>query len=220
MLRTISRLSVVLVVLYSCQVTEKARATTLFSEDFEGGNLDQWTGKNGGAHQGIIVSDPLCPGNNVLSFSGLENAGDVFSSEIVVSVGQPITISFEYLGLALPQSVPDDFGGFLGVSDETNPLSDRVDVKWLAGSLASYMGPGYSLEQHLIDDNEWRAYEITIPNLFPSFHLMIEDWISSGGVAGDVFFDNISVVPEPSSLTLAALALFGLLAHGRRRSKR
>ncbi|MCH7813103.1 MAG: hypothetical protein IID40_03690, partial [Planctomycetes bacterium] len=166
----------------------------LFVDDFEG-DLSQWTGKNGGSHHGVIVADPLRPGNSVLSFDALENAGDVYSPDIVFAAGEPITISFEYLGLALPQSVPDDFGGFLGISDHNDGL---VSI-WLAATREDYAGSSDGLEEHLVDDDQWHSYSITIANPFPSFHIMLEDWIFSGGVPGDVFFDNIEVSSLPGT---------------------
>lgn len=63
-----------------------ANAQTLFSDDSEG-DLTQWIGKNGGAHSGVIVEDPLRSGNHVLSFTQLVGAGDVFGLEVPVIPG-------------------------------------------------------------------------------------------------------------------------------------
>src|SRR6185436_17728188 len=52
----------------------------VFEDTFEAGNLNQWTGKPGFEHQGQIVNDPLNPLNHVLTFTGVNAAGDIFSA--------------------------------------------------------------------------------------------------------------------------------------------
>lgn len=180
----------------------------LFNENFES-NLNNWTGKNYGAHHGVLVSDPLRTGNKVLSFNALDNGGDIFHTNgLLLTVGKTYRISFEYLGLAKTGSISDNYGGFFGLSDIVG--DSMRGNHWLFGTKSNYTG----LRGHLIDNGQWSSYSYTfewqrqeIEALDDRVHLMMEDWISSRGVAGDVYFDNISfvLVPEP-----ATLILFGL----------
>src|SRR2546427_9051552 len=72
------------------------RAQQIFFDDFESG-LGQWTGKSGGAHHGVTVADPLASGHgNVLAFTALNQAGDIFSTALLSGSG-PLMLSFDYL---------------------------------------------------------------------------------------------------------------------------
>ncbi len=183
-----------------------------FSEDFESG-LSQWTGRAGGSHSGQIVADPLASGNGgVLNFTSLSGGGDMFASS-ALSLSGPIEISFDYLGLPALGGVPDDLGGFLGIAYSLNPTADGVDIFWYAGT-QHY--PGLAI--NLVDDGLWHRYSFQLnASALPPFHLILEDYSGSGGVAGDALFDNIIVtpVPEPTAFSLAALA--ALLAARRNR---
>src|SRR6476469_2240940 len=79
----------------------------LFHDRFEGENLDQWTGVLGGPHQGALVADPLTSGNHVLTFTGLNAGGDVFTvaSLPVDDTNKQYVVKFDYLGLAQSGSV-------------------------------------------------------------------------------------------------------------------
>ena len=57
-----------------------AADSVLFRDNFESGNLDQWTGVLGGAHHGVIVVDPLHSANHVLTFTALNAGGDIFTA--------------------------------------------------------------------------------------------------------------------------------------------
>lgn len=65
---------------------------------------------------------------------------------------------------------------------------------WLAGT-----GGGTPID--LIDDGAWHHYTLTFQSTIgQSLRLKLEDFDGSGGVAGDVYFDNVritSAVPEP-----------------------
>ena len=172
-----------------------------FTENFEGA-LGQWTGKNGGPIHGQIVADPLRPGNHVLNFFALNNGGDMYSSIIDCAVGQQAVFQFDYLGLAKPGSVPDDFGGFIGYTMSTDLSYGDI---WIGGTRA-----GYDYATHLIDDGQWRTYTFNVDALpFAPLRMMVEDWVTAGGVAGDAYFDNISVtiLPEPTAAMLLSAAL-------------
>ncbi len=195
----------------------------LFEDDFEG-NLSDWTGQGGGAHSGTIVADPLNPGNQVLAFTALGSAGDIFTSQqIVLTPGETYQIAFDYLGLPSPAANAGNLGGFAGLSED---LPGR-HLWYFATSTAS------GASDVLVDDGQWASYvyEFTAPVTFTFFgggtgnsvHLMFEDFGGSGGVAGDVYFDNVrlsSAVPEPASGVLLGGAILALVALRRRLGRR
>lgn len=182
-----------------------------FTEDFEAG-LTQWTGKSGGSHSGVIVADPLNSGRGkVLNFSDFGYGGDIFSSLIASNFG-PVVVSFDYLGRADAQSIPGDFGGFLGIAKSLNPVKEGKDIIWYAGTVDSYP----SLLTTLADDGLWHSYQFTLDGAaLGAFRLTLEDFLGSHGSPCDVFFDNISVAPMPTQVpepSAAALGLMGGLA--------
>src|SRR5437867_2791812 len=96
-----------------------AQSAVLFKEDFEAG-LDQWTGRFGIVHNGIVVPDPLGSGRgHVLSFTGFSAGGDILSTN-VLSSPYLLTISFDYLGLPTEGSVQGDLGGFFGIIETSS----------------------------------------------------------------------------------------------------
>lgn len=175
-------------------VPSDPNVVTLFIDAFEA-DLSQWVGKNGGAHHGVIVADPLRPGNQVLTFDALNLGGDMFSSQVEVVQGNTYLLSFEYLGLLIPDSGanPDDLGGTIGFSEDT-PGGHR----WLTGTTTE----GGIETDLLVDDGQWRSYSFEFDPFVPgpfysgnpsnnTIRAMVQDWVGSGGVAGDAFFDNI-----------------------------
>ena len=184
------RLFSIVVLLLTC--THLSAATTLFEEDFEA-SLSRWSGQGYGAHNGMIVDDPLQAGNSVLSFSGLRKGGDVFhTSGIELVPGNTYQVSVDYLGKEIPVSVTDDFGGFFGLSDIVDYTP--TNKAWLFGTREGYA----VLRNHLIDDGQWHTYTYTfqwqqseIDAADNRIHITMEDWASAGGSYGDVFFDNI-----------------------------
>lgn len=186
-----------------------AAQAALFSDDFESG-LGQWN-----AYYGQIVVDPLNGSNNCLSFSGLNAGGDTFSIPgIPIVSGNTYIVSFRYLGLPIPGvSNPNDTGGYFGLNT----------TDWYGGNeLWVYAtGNDSGAADVLIDDGQWHSYSFAFDDsVFPfsEFHVKFEDYINSGGTAGDAYFDdvNIEAVPEPASLTALGFAAIALLR--RRRS--
>jgi len=173
----------------------------LFSEDFESG-LGAWTG-----FSGQIVANPIGAGNT-LNFRSVYAGGDTFTSVgIALTPGQSYSVSFDYLGVP-GQGTPGDLGGYAGLSEGTTPGNP--------GSHMWYYGTGSvsGAAAVLVDDGAWHryTYNFTAPVVgnagsFSVIHLMFEDFSGSGGVAGDAYFDNISLVPVPGAVLLGILGL-------------
>jgi hypothetical protein len=215
---------IVLLCLWLGLVSSVSYADTLFSENFEG-DMSQWTGKNGGGHNGQIVTDPLQPDNKVLNFNQITNSGDLFSINGTSLVpGQLYVFSLDYLGLEVTGvSNPDDFGGFAGL---VNGLyaGPSTNYRWVFGTQTGF-------DSHLIDNNNWAHYEysfawdsslLTNGNSSNVVHIMLEDFDFSGGTAGDAYFDNIQItaVPEPSTFALLGIGALSLLIYACQRNGR
>lgn len=197
-----------------CTLGSVASADILFQDDFEH-TLGQWDGKAGGSHQGKLVIDPFDHSNTVLTFRGLNSAGDMFSKEaMTLDEDTTYVISFDYLGLATGDAVRGDHGGYVGFSED-KPA--RHSWQWATGEVSG-------ARDVLIDNNRWNSYEFEFTTadlgLGNSVHLMIEDFSGSGGAAEDVFFDNFVVRPAtiPAPSTAALLGLTGLSITRRRRA--
>ena len=184
--------------------TAQPASAIVFYEDFESG-LSSWVGKSGGPHNGAAVADPL-QADTALNFTALNSAGDIFTFTNALFPSGTYTLNFDYLGLC----TTGDCGGFIGFS---------LGLPWLhtclGGTTSLY---GYS--DLLPDTLKWEPVTITFYSP-ASFHLMIEDWVGSGGIAGDAYFDNISLsaVPEPSTFILIGSAMAGFAAFRRFRRR-
>jgi hypothetical protein len=89
--------------------------------------------------------------------------------------------------------------------------------RWI-GTSSAYNDWGFNLT----DDNTWQHYEVSFAAI--SFTFTLEDWGGVGSnIAGDAYFDNIrfsdegfatanTIVPEPSTLAIFALAMMGFRA--------
>jgi len=199
------------VLVFACVAASSlANADILFSDNFESG-LNLWTGKNGGTHKGILVNDPLGPGNTVLGFTGLTSAGDLFTNPILLNDNQSYKLSFDYLGLGQVKSNLDDTGGYVGFSVDTPGLHRW---KWATGSASG-------ASDVLIDDGSWNSYafEFTSADLGigNSVRLMVEDFVGSHGRPDDAFFDNFLITTVPTPGATALLGLGGLMMTRRRR---
>lgn len=197
-------LSMVLCVFLGFCSISTVHGNVTFSESFEM-DLSAWTGKDGGVHHGVIVSDPLDPANHVLTFTSLNAYGDIFSrSGFDLDAGQSYQVSFDYLGVCSVGSVPEDLGGYAGLSSG------------FPGSHMWYYGTGTKSDASdvLVDNGEWAQYSFTFSSpvlgkggYFDTVHLMFEDFSGAKGIPGDVFFDNIEIkpVPVPGALLLGIL---------------
>jgi hypothetical protein len=179
---------------------------TLFQESFESGNLSQWTGKFGPQHQGKIVNDPLNPANHVLTFTGVNAAGDIFSAARIPVLGtQRFVLSFDFLALSTNGVQPSEYGGFAGIT--LDPLGVHY---WLAGTYLPAVNTPASVATLLATDGQWHHYEvdfteILVSNHVDSFQVMLEDWYDRGSIPGDIFFDNVKVLLGGGSPSLDQL---------------
>lgn len=187
-----------------------AAATTVFVADFEG-DLSAWTERDPGAPTGQIVADPLNAGHGqVLNFQRTGSSGTLFTADAVTSNSGWFQLNFEYLGLPIKNGPTDDLGGYIGAITQVSGQG-----LWVGGTGA------HPAPLDLVDDGQWHSYTYTFKSDWgPSLRVMIEDWDGSvAQVAGDAFFDNISLraVPEPTSLALVGLALAAMGASAKRR---
>ena len=172
--------------------TFNVRAATIFFDDFES-DLSNWSSNL----SGVIVSDPIESGN-ALSFSRLWAGGDIISVSMNNPNGKYI-LSFDYLG----SCGTSDCGGYIGF--------EPGDV-WLAGTGT------YPKSYDLDDTGQWVHYSFTF-TASTSIALQVEDYSGSGGVAGDIYFDNIKVetVPVPAALWLFSSGLLGVIGIARKK---
>ena len=188
-----NRLGLMMVLLAST-ISVRAQGV-LFYDNFESGNLDLWTGKFGPAHQGIIVPDPFNPNNNVLTFTGVDFGGDIFSATPIVLEGpHRFVLSFDFLGLPVNGVQPPEYGGFAGIT--AWPFSPANPVYWLAGTYPPEVNVPPPAGTVLVADGSWHHYKIDLTDVAASNQLtgisiVLEDWAGRGSVPGDVFFDNI-----------------------------
>jgi hypothetical protein len=170
--------------------------------NFEDGSLVSWIGKPGQNHSATITVDPLNPTNHVLSFTNLNQNGDIFTANSFPGTGamvsvEKVMLSFDFLGTG---NTPNN-GGFCGLY-----VSDN-QYYWVAGTEPTGLTLPPSPHVLLSPDGVWHHYDIDLTALIrqegiSQFRLMFEDWSGagsgiSGGVPGDVFFDNIQLMYHP-----------------------
>ena len=165
----------------------------LFQDNFESGSLSQWVGKSGAPHQGQIVADPLNPANHVLTFTGVNFSGDMFTAApLNVSRPRQYILSFDFLGM--PGSVEN--GGFIGLA--AAPTSDSQQF-WLGGTYPGALTAPSAVATTLVADGKWHHYKIDFTEIvevegLTQTLLTLEDWFNFGSIPGDAFFDNVCVV--------------------------
>jgi hypothetical protein len=107
---------------------------------------------------------------------------------IPVEANEQYTLEFDYLGLPQAGSLPDNLGGFLGIS-----AGIPGDHYWLFGPVANP-----AEHQHdLMEDGSWHTYSVTftpsslITTTDGTLRIMLEDGEGLGSLPGDAYFDNI-----------------------------
>jgi hypothetical protein len=169
----------------------------LFQDNFEGTNLDKWIGKDGAPPQGQIVGDPLNPANHVLTFTGVNSYGDMFSATpLNVSRSRQYVLSFDFMGIPDSSNPSRGNGGFLGIANM--PTSDSQQF-WIAGTYGPALTVPPPVATTLTVDGAWHHYNIDFTgvvaaNGLTQTLLMLEDWFNFDSVPGDAFFDNLRVV--------------------------
>jgi hypothetical protein len=192
------------IALIAASFVNVANASVIFFDDFDDGilmNNPLYASNN----NGIIVSDPL-EVDNALSFSSASSSP--LNSVSMSSTTGLVYLSFDYLGTC--DDLSGGCGGYL--------LPQGAGNSWL-GTSSTANNWGYTLT----DDNTWHHYQISYAATNFSFSVM--DWNGVGNaLGGDAFFDNIRIsdtgfeapppapIPEPMSLALFALGVFGLTA--------
>ena len=184
--------------LLSLAMAGPVRGQQLFADDFESGNLNQWTGKLGLPHHGQLVSDPLSPTNHVLTFTQVATGGDIFNVSVIAlsARSQPIILSFDFLGLSTEPMPPMEFGGFAGITTDPDGRSPHY---WLAGTFPPALNVPSPVATTLTADGKWHHYvidftSVVLSNELTAIQVMLEDWSDRLGVPGDVYFDNVRLV--------------------------
>lgn len=181
-----------------------AQAATVFSDTFATTpTTPNWTQNNSG--QVVTVA-----GVNALHFVNGGSGGDLFSS--LFAVPGKYTISIDYLcGTA------GGCGGYVGLipgSTATVPATPgNGGDAWLAtDTQAAYGAPFLLVGNGTGFTTNAFTFTVTSPG---SFGLKLEDFVGSGGVAGDAYFRNlvVSSVPEPATWAMMLMG-FGMVGAG------
>ena len=169
--------------------------SALFADNFESGNLNQWTGKLGLPHHGQIVIDPLNPTNHVLTFTAGAAGGDIFNDSQISLVGQPqhFVLSFDFLALPIGGVPPLEYGGFAGITTDPDGVLPHY---WLAGTFFDALNVPATVATVLTADGQWHHYavdftEVVLSNNLTSIQVMLEDWYDRLSIPGDIYFDNV-----------------------------
>ena len=188
----------------------------LFSEDFEAGNLSQWTGSTSSptATDNAIIetlnfTDPNNP-TNAVRFKSLGEGGlqgfHLFSSTLF-SAGS-YHIEFDYTGTCNST----DCGGVFGYG----PDNSGTGITTLAASTSGFGG---SVE--LNSNNNWVSHSFDFVAT-QDFRLALGNLnIGAGGLAGAglSYFDNIQLtaaVPVPAAVWFLGSGLIGLFSFRRK----
>ncbi|MDD2815871.1 MAG: hypothetical protein PHP00_09045 [Thiotrichaceae bacterium] len=175
-----------------------ATAKTLWVDDFENG-LSKWVGKSNAAPENFarLENDPVNAGHGkVITFTSLVIEGAVYTQTSFnhAELKKPLKLEFDYLGIPGRGGVAGDLGGYIGYARNSSPGPGAENHRWVGGTNPSYgvyKGDNYI---HIEDDGQWHHYKVDMSaSDFPNFQLMLEDYAYANGVAGDAYFDNITL---------------------------
>ncbi|MEN9848923.1 MAG: hypothetical protein RL368_1663 [Pseudomonadota bacterium] len=173
-------------------------AKTLWVDDFENG-LSKWVGKSNAAPENFarLENDPVNAGHGkVITFTSLVIEGAVYTQTSFnhAELKKPLKLEFDYLGIPGRGGVAGDLGGYIGYARNSSPGPGAENHRWVGGTNPSYgvyKGDNYI---HIEDDGQWHHYKVDMSaSDFPNFQLMLEDYAYANGVAGDAYFDNITL---------------------------
>ncbi|MFO1478126.1 MAG: hypothetical protein U1F98_15930 [Verrucomicrobiota bacterium] len=171
-----------------------AAQVVLFADNFERGNLNQWTNKFNDVPHAQIVADPLNPANRVLNFFQVNAGGDIFSARParVDGTRQHVVLSFDFLGLPNPGTQPADIGGFAAIATDNTGYASW----FVAGTYIPALNVPAPIATPLAADGQWHHYDIDVTDLVNAYgmtniQVALEDWYGLDGIAGDAYFDNI-----------------------------
>lgn len=162
----------------------------LFQENFQNG-LSRWAGKGGGAHHGLIVSDPLGSNDSVLVFTETNGGGDLVSP-VIKSSSTNYMLSFDYLGKPMDNTITGSLGCVIGRGN-----FNRIDKVYAAAH--THYSRDSSGHVVLTDDSSWHHYTIPFSFTGGELRLVLEDWSFDGKAparAGDCYFKNISITDD------------------------
>jgi hypothetical protein len=183
----------------------------ILNSGFNTGDLTDWTPL--GAASGATVS-VIPTGGNPTDYAWLDNTLEGYNLALsqttpngsVVGSGITIDYSFDLLGGSQAAGGVD----FIHIFDENS-----------SGGVIS-QGPGL-LGPYFPSASSWTTYTGSFTTVAGSDHLYIEFDATTGANVGStdqVGIDNVelTVAPEPATLSLAAMGLFGIFAFRRSRN--
>ena len=207
-----NRLSLLLATGVMALSATAAQAATVFQDTFATTPVapgPQYTQNNSG--QVVTVA-----GVSALHFTSLGSGGDLFS-QTFAGPGT-YTLSIDYLC-----ATAGGCGGYVGLIPGSTATVPATPINggdaWLATDTQAAYGTPFTLVGNAqgFTTNTF-TFTVTSPGMFG---LKLEDFVGSGGTAGDAYFRNLSVngVPEPGTWAMMLMGL-GMVGFGLRRRQK
>ena len=205
-----------------------------FFDDFEDGNLDGWAPSNTGGTATFDVVDRNASNRAHVGHLSHTSTGDESALSITFAYAATDQVSFEMEAVAfLASSIGITVHGLAGVRLS---FLDGLDVPLGSAGLfnatsASLLGPndsaiGITQQSFSATMAEWAA-QAGLGDVDPIAAMRLSflaqgDFFFGAEIypdarsGGDVWFDNVAVVPEPDTLALVSLGLSAMCAIARR----